>query len=69
MLNHPLSSHLNILIYFTLRIQHRPKYRAATSVLFPDFYHGANALRTICQSGLQPANCRLVDPLEVYHFH
>ena len=35
-----------------------------TSVRFADFQSGVDAVRALAQSGLMPANCRLLDPLE-----
>jgi alkyldihydroxyacetonephosphate synthase len=47
-----------------VRVQPRPSFRAARAVRFADFLRGAEAVRALAQSGLNPANCRLVDPLE-----
>ncbi len=47
-----------------LRVQQRPVHRAGASVRFATFSAGASAIRAITQSGLQPAGCRLLDPLE-----
>ena len=47
-----------------VRVQPRPVHRAARAVRFGDFLGGAQALREIVQSGLRPANCRLIDALE-----
>src|SRR5712691_2952600 len=44
-----------------MRLQDRPKFRAATAVKFADFLSGAKAVRAIAQAGLYPANCRLLD--------
>jgi alkyldihydroxyacetonephosphate synthase len=44
-----------------VRLQPRPTHRAGASVAFDDFLSGAHAVRTIVQSGLDPAQCRLVD--------
>jgi alkyldihydroxyacetonephosphate synthase len=44
-----------------LRLQNRPDQRAAQAVQFPTFLDGAQAVRTIVQLGLRPANCRLLD--------
>lgn len=33
-------------------------------MLFDDFFEGARAVRALAQSGLQPANCRLLDAAE-----
>jgi alkyldihydroxyacetonephosphate synthase len=47
-----------------LRVRPRPRYRASCGVRFQTFAAGAEAVRAISQSGLHPANCRLLDPLE-----
>jgi alkyldihydroxyacetonephosphate synthase len=44
-----------------MRLQDRPRYRAAASVTFEDFAAGARAVRSISQTGLFPSNCRLLD--------
>ena len=55
---------LGIITAAWMRLQHRPTHRAGTAVLFPDFYQGAEAVRTIAQAGLFPANVRLLDANE-----
>ena len=47
-----------------VRVQPRPSHRRAASVAFADFGAGAAAVREVVQSGLLPANCRLIDPGE-----
>jgi alkyldihydroxyacetonephosphate synthase len=47
-----------------VRVRPRPRHRASAAVRFPDFRTGADAVRALSQSGLHPANCRLIDPLE-----
>jgi alkyldihydroxyacetonephosphate synthase len=47
-----------------VRIQQRPTFRAQASVSFDDMPAGAQAVRALAQSGLEPANCRLLDPVE-----
>ncbi|HMJ35971.1 MAG TPA: FAD-binding oxidoreductase [Baekduia sp.] len=47
-----------------VRVQPKPAFRAARAVRFKDFMNGAEAVRALAQSGLNPANCRLVDALE-----
>ena len=47
-----------------VRVQPKPAFRAARAVRFADFLLGAEAVRALAQSGLNPANCRLVDALE-----
>jgi alkyldihydroxyacetonephosphate synthase len=47
-----------------MRVQPRPAQRASQAVRFPSFADGADAVRAIAQSGLTPANLRLLDELE-----
>jgi alkyldihydroxyacetonephosphate synthase len=47
-----------------MRVRERPRHRSSVAVRFPDFLTGAGAVRAISQSGLHPANCRLIDPAE-----
>ena len=47
-----------------VRVQPKPQFRAARAVRFTNFLAGAEAVRALAQSGLHPANCRLVDALE-----
>ena len=47
-----------------MRVQRRPTFRAQATVRFDDLTTGASALRALSQSGLYPANCRLLDPTE-----
>ena len=47
-----------------VRVQRRPTFRAQASVTFPDPTVGAQAVRALVQAGLDPANCRLLDPTE-----
>ncbi|MBW2415132.1 MAG: FAD-binding oxidoreductase, partial [Deltaproteobacteria bacterium] len=44
-----------------MRLQDRPVFRASASVWFSGFAAGADAVRALSQSGLEPANCRLLD--------
>ncbi len=55
---------LGIITEAWLRVRPRPRFRALTAVRFGDFMAGAEAARALSQSGLHPANCRLVDPSE-----
>jgi len=50
-----------------MRLQDRPRFRAGGVVRFPDFFTAARALRAVAQSGLYPANCRILDPREAYN--
>lgn len=47
-----------------VRVIPKPMQRAGTSVRFPDFLAGAQAVQAITQAGLRPANCRLIDAAE-----
>ncbi len=47
-----------------VRIRPVPSRRASAAVRFDDFMVGAQAVRALSQSGLYPANCRLIDPDE-----
>jgi len=47
-----------------VRLHPHPRWRASATVTYPDFLAGARAARAIAQSGLHPANCRLLDPTE-----
>lgn len=56
---------LGIITEATMRLQNRPEWRATASMVFDSFLQGAQAVRLISQSGLFPANCRLLDEQEV----
>jgi alkyldihydroxyacetonephosphate synthase len=47
-----------------VRVRPRPAYRAGRAVRFASFLAGAEAVRALAQSELEPANCRLIDALE-----
>jgi alkyldihydroxyacetonephosphate synthase len=47
-----------------VRVRPRPSERRSASVTFPSFAAGCEAVRAIVQSGLRPANCRLVSAHE-----
>ena len=47
-----------------VRVRPRPRARASAGVRFAEFLRGADALRALSQSGLRPANCRLIDAAE-----
>jgi alkyldihydroxyacetonephosphate synthase len=55
---------LGVISQAWMRVQDRPRWRAAASVEFAAYDDGVAAVRTISQSGLEPANCRLLDPTE-----
>jgi len=47
-----------------VRVRPRPEFKASCGVEFDDFLAAAGAVREIAQSGLNPANCRLLDAIE-----
>jgi alkyldihydroxyacetonephosphate synthase len=55
---------LGIISEAWMRLQDRPTRRANASVRFARFEAGVAAVRALSQSGLEPANCRLLDPGE-----
>jgi alkyldihydroxyacetonephosphate synthase len=55
---------LGVITEAWMRVQPKPSQRASRAVRFGDFLRAAEAVRAIAQSGLHPANCRLVDALE-----
>jgi alkyldihydroxyacetonephosphate synthase len=55
---------LGIITEAWMRVRERPRHRSSASVRFPEFSAGAEAVRALAQSGLNPAACRLVDPSE-----
>lgn len=55
---------LGIITEAWMRLQSRPRFRAGVSIDFVDFMNASEAVRAIAQSGLNPSNCRLLDPVE-----
>ncbi len=47
-----------------VRVRPRPEFKVSRGVEFGDFMAAAGAVREIAQSGLHPANCRLLDASE-----
>jgi alkyldihydroxyacetonephosphate synthase len=52
---------LGVITRAWMRLQDRPRFRAATAVTFASFDDAWQAARGVAQSGLWPANCRLLD--------
>ncbi|MGH3948654.1 MAG: FAD-binding oxidoreductase [Pseudonocardiaceae bacterium] len=52
---------LGVITEAWMRLQDRPVYKASAAVLFTDFAPALDAVRAVAQSGLNPANCRLLD--------
>ncbi|RBO91607.1 FAD-binding oxidoreductase [Nocardia puris] len=57
---------LGVITEAWMRVQERPRWRAGASVVFDDYDKAVAATRAIAQSGLFPANCRLLDPAEAF---
>jgi len=55
---------LGVITEAWVRLQDAPTFRASASVKFADFLKGVEAVRALAQSGLHPANCRLIDAQE-----
>ncbi|HLB22185.1 MAG TPA: FAD-binding oxidoreductase [Solirubrobacteraceae bacterium] len=55
---------LGVITEAWVRVQPRPEHRRSVGVLFSEFYAGAQCVRALAQSGLSPANCRLIDARE-----
>src|SRR5207248_4620086 len=55
---------LGIITEAWVRVQPRPAHRRAAAARFEGFMRGAECVRAISQSGLDPANCRLIDARE-----
>jgi alkyldihydroxyacetonephosphate synthase len=55
---------LGVLTEAWVRVQQPPLFRASASIRFTDYFAAARCVRALAQSGLNPANCRLLDPLE-----
>ncbi len=55
---------LGVITEAWMRVQSRPGFRAQASISFVEYAAGVAASKEIAQSGLLPANCRLLDPLE-----
>jgi alkyldihydroxyacetonephosphate synthase len=47
-----------------VRVRERPTEKISCGVAYEDFLAGAEAVREISQSGLNPSNCRLLDAVE-----
>ena len=52
---------LGVITEAWVRVQPRPAHRASAGVRFERFLAGAESVRATRQSGLNPANCRLID--------
>ncbi|WP_434441002.1 FAD-binding oxidoreductase [Lentzea sp. E54] len=57
---------LGVITEAWMRLQEPPVHRAGASVRFASWERAVEATRLIAQSGLHPANCRLLDPAEAF---
>jgi len=55
---------LGVITEAWVRVLPRPEHRVSAGVRFASFADGAEAVRALAQSGLFPANCRLIDARE-----
>jgi alkyldihydroxyacetonephosphate synthase len=55
---------LGVIVEAWVRVRPRPRFKVSCGVEFDDFLAAVGAVRAISQSGLNPANCRLLDALE-----
>ena len=55
---------LGVITEAWMRARERPRFKVSCGVAFKDFGHASAAVRELSQSGLNPANCRLLDRLE-----
>lgn len=55
---------LGVITEAWLRLQDRPVFQETASATFPSYDAAVAATRAVAQSGLYPANCRLLDPAE-----
>src|SRR5829696_550546 len=55
---------LGVITEAWVRVRARPRFKASASLGFSAFTEGAAAVRALAQSGLDPSNCRLLDPGE-----
>jgi alkyldihydroxyacetonephosphate synthase len=55
---------LGVITEAWVRVRERPRWKLSVGVAFDSFARGADAVRELAQSGLNPSNCRLLDPAE-----
>jgi alkyldihydroxyacetonephosphate synthase len=55
---------LGVITEAWLRVQPRPRHKRSAGVRFTRFADGAECVRELSQSGLNPSNCRLIDARE-----
>jgi alkyldihydroxyacetonephosphate synthase len=55
---------LGVITEAWIRVHERPRWKLSCGVAFDSFADGAQAVRQLAQSGLNPSNCRLLDAAE-----
>lgn len=60
---------LGVITEAWVRVRPRPRHKLSCGASFGSFAAGAEAVRALAQSGLNPANCRLLDPEEAALTH
>jgi len=55
---------LGVITEAWIRVHERPRHKLSVGAAFDSFAAGAEAVRALGQSGLNPANCRLLDATE-----
>ncbi len=55
---------LGVITEAWVRVVERPKWRARAALAFDGLFAAVEAARAIVQAGLEPANCRVLDPVE-----
>jgi alkyldihydroxyacetonephosphate synthase len=55
---------LGVITEAWVRVQVPPRFRASASAQFDDYFAAVTCVRALAQSGLNPSNCRLLDPAE-----
>jgi alkyldihydroxyacetonephosphate synthase len=55
---------LGVIVDAWVRVRERPTEKISCGIAYDDFMAGAEAVREISQSGLNPSNCRLLDAVE-----
>lgn len=55
---------LGVITEAWVRVQERPRFKLSCGVAFDSFATGAEAVRELAQSALNPSNCRLLDEAE-----
>jgi alkyldihydroxyacetonephosphate synthase len=55
---------LGVITEAWIRVHERPRWKLSSGVAFDSFADGAQAVRELSQSGLNPSNCRLLDEAE-----